>query len=193
MSLLSIQKENTFTKYLENPSQVIDGAQEEEENRRRRNWPKCRWNINLRRSTRNWSASNLADSSLCKNCVRHAETWQQKRLQIPQRSCSVQAKLALRQVKKKTVMLCCRKASCAMSSRKSAQRHGKVLQDRGLRSPLCCLADKWQMNGLTSCFLKGTCGPPSLPRGLPQRWLRNELFAKNGADCRPSTVDGHQD
>ena len=26
-----------------------------------------------------------------------------------------------------------------------------------------------QMNGLTSCFHKGTCGPPSLPRGLPQR------------------------
>ena len=86
-----------------------------------------------------------------------------------------------------TVMLCCRKASCAMSSRKNAQRHGKVLQDKGLRSPLCCLADKWQMNGLTSCFLKGICGPPSLPRGLPQRWSRNELFAKNGAGCRPST------
>ena len=71
-----------------------------------------------------------------------------------------------------TVMLCCRKASCAMSSRKSAQRHGKELQDKGLRSPLCCLADKWQMNGLTSCFLKGTCGPPSLPRGLPRHlWM----------------------
>ena len=43
------------------------------------------------------------------------------------------------------------------------------------------------MNGLTLCFHKGTCGPPSLPSGLPQRWSRSELFAKNGADCRPST------
>ena len=49
--------------------------------------------------------------------------------------------------------------TCAMSFRKSAQRHGKVLQGKGLRSPLCCLADNWQMNGLTSCFHKGTCGP----------------------------------
>ena len=35
-------------------------------------------------------------------------------------------------------------------------------------------------------FHKGTCDPPSLPRGLPQRWSPSELFAKNGADCRPS-------
>ena len=74
-----------------------------------------------------------------------------------------------------------------MSSCKSAQRHDKVLQDKGLRFPLCYLGDRWQMNGLTSCFLKGTCGPPSLPKGLPQRWLRKKPFAKNGADCRPST------
>ena len=80
-------------------------------------------------------------------------------------------------------MLSCRKASCAMSLRKSAQRHGKVLQAKDLRSPLCCLADKWQMNGLTSCFLKGTCGPLSLPKGLPQRGLQNEPFVENGADC----------
>ena len=81
---------------------------------------------------------------------------------------------------------CCRKASCAMFSRKSVQQHGKVLLDKGLRSPLCCLAAKWQMTGLTSCCRKGTYGPPSLPRGLPQRWLPTKPFAKNGADCRPS-------
>ena len=81
---------------------------------------------------------------------------------------------------------CDRKASCAMFSRKSVQLHGKVLLDKGLRSPLCCLAVKWQMTGLTSCCRKGTYGPPLLPRGLPQRWLPKKPFAaKNGADCRP--------
>ena len=88
-----------------------------------------------------------------------------------------------------TVMMCCRKVSCAMSFRKSAQRHGKMLQDKGLQSPSCCLADNWRMNGLTSCFHKGTCGPPSLSRGLPQSRSRSELFAKNGADCRSSICE----
>ena len=39
---------------------------------------------------------------------------------------------------------CCRKAFCVMSFRKSAQRHGKVLQNKGLRSPSCCLAVSWR-------------------------------------------------
>ena len=66
-------------------------------------------------------------------------------------------------------MLCYRKASYVMFSRKSVQLHGRALQDKGLRSPLCCLAVRWQMTGLTSCCRKGTYGPPLLPRGLPQR------------------------
>ena len=83
-------------------------------------------------------------------------------------------------------MLCYRKASYMMFSRKSVQLHGRALLDKGLRSPLCCLAVRCQMTGLTSCCRKGTYGPPLLLRGLPQRWLPKRPFVKNGADCRPS-------
>ena len=76
-----------------------------------------------------------------------------------------------------------------MSARKS-QRHGKVLQDKGLRSPLCCLADKWQMNGLTSCFLKGTCcstWTSNLVRGLvpgmPLEDFGKALWQAADAEC----------
>ena len=83
-------------------------------------------------------------------------------------------------------MLRYRKASYVMFSRKSVQLHGRALLDKGLRSPLCCLAVRWQMTGLTSCCRKGTHGPPLLPRGLSQRWLPKRPFVKNGADCKLS-------
>ena len=70
-----------------------------------------------------------------------------------------------------TVMLCCRKASCAMSSRKSAQRHGKVLQDKGLRSPVCCLADKFMLS-------QRNLWPTFTTKGAPTEMITEKTFRK---------------
>ena len=55
----------------------------------------------------------------------------------------------------------------------------------------CTFFDPSTLFGYVYCYFLPSAwshrGPPSLPRELPQRWLRNELFAKNGADCRPGT------
>ena len=85
-----------------------------------------------------------------------------------------------------TAILCYRKASFAMFSRKSVQLHGRALLVKGLRSPLCCRAVKMQMTGLTSCCRKRTYGLPLLPGTLSQRRFPKRPFVKNDADCRPS-------
>ena len=85
-----------------------------------------------------------------------------------------------------TAILCYRKASFAMFSRRSVQLHGRALQVKGLRSPLCCRAVKMQMTGLISCCRKRTYGPPLQPGGLSQRRFPKKPFVKSGAGCRPS-------
>ena len=78
---------------------------------------------------------------------------------------------------------CYRKASYAMCFHKSVQLHGRAFLEKGLLSPLCCLAVKWQMTGLISCCRKGTFGPPLLSKGLPQKRSPKQPFVKNGTDC----------
>ena len=85
-----------------------------------------------------------------------------------------------------TAILCYRKASFAMFSRRSVQLHGRALQVKGLRSPLCCRAVKMQMTGLISCCRKRTYGPPLQPGGLLERRFPKKPFVKSGAGCRPS-------
>ena len=81
-----------------------------------------------------------------------------------------------------TATLCYRKASFVMFSRRNVQLHGRALQVKGSRSPLC----KMQMTGLTSCCHKRTYGPPSQPGGLSQRRFPKRFFVRSGAGCRPS-------
>ena len=80
-----------------------------------------------------------------------------------------------------TVTLCYRKASFVMFSRRNVQLHGRALQVKGSRSPLCCRAVKMQMTGLTSCCHKRTYGPPLQPGGLSQRRFPKRSFVRSGA------------
>ena len=68
--------------------------------------------------------------------------------------------------------------SFAMFSRRSVQLHGRALQVKGLRSPLCCRAVKMQMTGLISCCRKRTYGPPLQSGGLSQRRFPEKTFRK---------------
>ena len=73
-----------------------------------------------------------------------------------------------------------------MFSRRNVQLHGRALQIKGSRSPLCCRVVKMQITGLTSCCHKRTYGPPLQPGGLSQRRFPKRFFVRSGAGCRAS-------
>ena len=73
-------------------------------------------------------------------------------------------------------VLCHKKASYAIFSRKSVQLHGRALLDKGLRSTLCCLAVQMADDRLDFLLSQRNYGLPSPKRS----------FVKKGADCRPS-------
>ena len=74
-------------------------------------------------------------------------------------------------------MLCYRKASYVMFSRKSVQLHSRALLDKGLRSPLCCLAVRWQMTGWTSCCSKESIATFTT-KGTPTEVITEKTFRK---------------
>ena len=71
-----------------------------------------------------------------------------------------------------TAILCYRKASFVMFSCRSVQLHGRALQVKGLRSPLCCRAVKMQMTGLTYLW------PTFTTRGTLTEEISEKTFRK---------------